>query len=389
MVAVLGIAIVLLGGVITAVLLRGKDGSPPTNPHEPENPVSPAAAARADRHAGIEIGSTGIKTAVLTLARDGDGYKVQDVHSLKPVNVAVGGRLQRPGRQAEEATQEAVEELARIAGQLQGEFHVPREQIYVIGGSSLLPSAGRDSLARAVEQRIGRPVRFLGQAEETEYLIQGAIPQRHRAVAVLIDLGSGSLKCGYWEEGGRFSVVRTKLPGARTFAAEVKKQARGAPFANLAASLSQKLIADPLSDEVMSRPGFQNRDYAYLSGGTVWVLTTLLHPDACDKYFVPLTVDDFEKFRALLLSKPNTIPRPDLSAIHEEEARKLAESEVRAARDLLNYEQLLAGTEILRAVARAFHLRGKQLFFSRVALHGWIMAYVERNAAGRSRPAPP
>jgi serine/threonine protein kinase len=388
-VALLGAALVVLGGVVTAVILGGRSGSTSQTGSDGGSDSGEPAATLPDIHAGIEIGTTGIKPAVLTLTREKDGFRVTDLQGLKSINVSVAANVQKTGTYSEQLIKEATDAIEKIVQQLQEKYHVPREHIYIIGGSSLPPASNRDALAHAVEQRIGRPMRFLDQTEDTEYLIQGAIPQRHRASALFVDVGSGSVKCGYWEEGARFSVLTAKVPGAKAFAANVKKsQARGVAFARLVGAQAEKAIVDPLANEVEYRPGFRNRDCIYLGGGTAWILTTLLHPEACQEYYVPLTVDDFDRFHAQLLSKANVIPTADLSKIPDERVRKLAEAEVRAARDLLTYEQLLAGTEILRAVDRAFHLRGKEIYFSRVALYGWIMAYVERNAAGRPRDKP-
>src|SRR5262249_31953624 len=154
---------------------------------------------------------------------------------------------------------------------------------------------------------------------EVGLTILGAVPPNDRAKALLIDIGSGNTKGGCYEkQGGGYQLTPVSLPlGAVTFATKVKDEAKasGIDFPEAAAKLRDSLVTKPLSEQVASHPGLAKAEPVYLSGGIVWSLVSLLHPDQPQEEYVAVTANDIDTFHQLLTKSPGSVPMPDLGKI--------------------------------------------------------------------------
>jgi hypothetical protein len=179
--------------------------------------------------------------------------------------------------------------------------------------------------------------------------------------------------------------------GTVTFTEEVAQEAgRDADlskFAIHAQRLSDKSIREPLQLELEKRPGLVNRKKVYLSGGIIWAMVTLLYPQ--DRLsLVPITAEDINVFYARAVSDPQNLLRPKLSQIRDRQTRMEAEKEVEAVRSTFTPENLVAGAEILRTVARVFALNGKdrELLFYRFSNLSLLLSYLRLQADNGTQP---
>src|SRR5262249_7652656 len=174
----------------------------------------------------------------------------------------------------ENAIPETADAVEKFYKQLQEEFKVAPENIFIVGSSGLPNAPNRDALVAAVREKTGKTMSFITVDQEVSLTILGAVPPNDRAKALLLDIGIGNTKGGCYEnQGGSYQLPAMSLPlGSVTFATKVKDEAKASniEFAEAAAKLRDSLLAKPLSEQVAAHPGLVKADPVYLSGGIVW-----------------------------------------------------------------------------------------------------------------------
>ncbi|MBL8186749.1 MAG: hypothetical protein JNK38_02005 [Acidobacteria bacterium] len=356
----------------------------------------PAAATQTEElHGGIEIGSKGVKAIALRITGEGDDYTVKvlyaEIVNTTPVQT-------RNGKFTPEAIHDTANAVQRFRQRMLQDHKVPAANIHIVVSSGLIGDNPQD-LSAEVNKRTGQTPEFLDVDTEVQLTIAGAIPKRYksgqswydnRGVSVLIDIGSGNTKGGYQQlrqvavGSAGYDFVTWGIPkGTVTFTNEVN-QAAGetadyATFTRRAQSLSNDSLRAPLRSEIARKPGLLNRRKVYLSGGIVWAMATLLRPEDRRSY-MPLTMDDINNFYLRAVANPETLMEPDLSRITNTALRQEAEREVESVRNTFTPKNLVAGAEILRAVATEMNLGNKRLQFVRFGHLAWILSYVRLQA---------
>jgi hypothetical protein len=127
--------------------------------------------------------------------------------------------------------------------------------------------------------------------------------------------------------------------------------------------------------EVSRKPGLFNRKKIYLSGGIIWAMETLLHPED-RRSFTPVTTDDISNFYNRAISDPEGLLNPDLSTIRDPNVRQEAEREVESVRNTFTPKNLIAGAELIKAASTELSFPGKRLLFARFGHLAWILSYV-------------
>lgn len=358
--------------------------------------VDPAAAkpsAKNDKlHGGIEIGSKGVKATALHFTRKGNGYDVK-ILSSETINTTI--MKVKDNRFTPEAIVETVEAVRKIYNRMQQEHQISPEHIYIVGSSGLR-SDNKQDLVREVKKAVGKEMSFLTVEMEVQLSIAGTIPQQRedenkpgneRQAAMLIDIGSGNTKGGYQQVASapvtgipRDEFVTLGIPfGTVTFTNEATRYRKAEgdlkEFALDATMIGPKVLNDPLSKEIAKRPGLAARERLYLTGGIVWAMTTLLYPEN-RRAFTPLTAEDIERFHYLARSDMNALLNPDLSFITDQARRLAAQKEIDSVKAAFTPKNLVAGSEILRAVSTEFKLQNKKIWFARFGQFSWILSYV-------------
>lgn len=344
-----------------------------------------AASARADVQGGIEIGAKGVRVvAVETKA----GQDLKVLMSGTQNTTLVGG-LAKTGRFSPDALKETAAAVARFAEKLRKEHLLPDSRIHVVGSSGLFSAlAGKDDLIRenraalvaAVRESAKLPLAFLDVTREAELSILSVVPLKHADTAVLLDIGSGNTKGGALDKSGR--CITFGIPfGTVTFADAVRAKSGKGDFAAAASALRGQLLTPAVKDQLRTQKGLAGRPRIYLGGGTVWALATLMRPQDRSSA-VALSARDISAFHELLVKNEAAVPAPDLSKIADTTVRQRARKEVEQVRKTFTREQLLAGTEILRALGEGFDFAApdRQLVFARNGYLGWIIGYVAEKA---------
>jgi uncharacterized protein (TIGR03000 family) len=339
--------------------------------------MSLASRAQAVDYGGIEIGSKGVKATVVEFLPTKLDIEPTPPKLSKTSNTTIAAL--KDGKYQEDAIADTADAVEKFYKQLQEEFKVAPENIFIVGSSGLPNASNRDALVAAVKEKTGKTMSFITVDQEVGLTILGAVPPNDRAKALLVDIGSGNTKGGCYEkQGGSYQLTPMSLPlGAVTFATKVKDEAKASSleFVEAAAKLRDSLLAKPLSEQVAAHPGLAKADTVYLSGGIVWSMASILHPDEPQAEYVAVTANDIDTFHQLLTKSPGMVPVPDLAKIRDEGTRKLAESEMQRVKDTFTPDQLLAGSELLKAVSDVLKLRGKKVYFTRYGYIAWISAY--------------
>lgn len=346
-------------------------------------------------HGGIEIGSKGVKATALHFTRKGNGYDVKILYT-ETINTTI--MKVKENKFTPEAISETIQAVQKIFNKMQQEQQIPVEHIYIVGSSGLRAD-NKQELISEVRKATGKALSFLTVELEVQLSIAGTIPQQRdddkpvneRQSAMLIDIGSGNTKGGYQQSvsapatgiavdefvtmGIPFGTVTMTNEAARYRKEEGDLQ----EFALDAAMLSPKVLNAQLSKEIEKRPGLLTRDRVYLTGGIVWAMTTLLHPEN-RRSFVPLTAEDVTLFYYQARSDVNSLLNPDLSFITDVQRRQEVQKEIDSVKAAFTPKNIIAGAEILNAVSAEFKLQDKKLWFARFGHLSWILSYVRGQA---------
>jgi len=387
--------------LLAALVLVGANPAAPTSYSAGSGkPLPPDKGSL--RYGGIEIGAKGVKAVSLDISPlprevrllGRPGEKKMTVNTTLIDTELRGGKVFIKADAIDE-TAEAVEELFLWLRDRQG---VPAENISVVASSGVPRAANLNALLGAVKTRTNREVRLLSLTDETSLMIWGVIDARLRGDAIVVDLGTGTIKVGYYEPPtktslGWLSIIRNdRLPGVGVYHQLVCKAVEArracgltASFQREAEALRSPRITAPLQAEIMRRPLLVNHQRAYFAGGTVWAMIALVKPEAASQEQVRFTVADIEAFRKLVCASPEAFPAVDLSRLNIAQ-RTAAEAELAKVKRVFAPEQLVSGAEILAGVAEAFRLKdrvggkSRELIFVRDGQYGWIMAYVRMRA---------
>jgi serine/threonine protein kinase len=347
----------------------------------PAGATFPLTAENQSLYGGIEIGAKGIKAVVLKVDSSKDGYEATTLKPMEAVNTTLMSGVAQTGKFSPEAIDETAKAVKTLYTEMQNKYRVATERIYIIGSSGLQKPGqynsdvdNKDELVRKIEGATGRKMIFIDVDQEARDSIKETIPDEYLETAILVDIGSGNTKGGYHE--GDF--VPMNIPyGTVTFTDEVMKRGgTGNNFAPEAVKLRSELLVPALQNQVQRKAPLVRRGRVYLTGGIVWVMTTLLHPGSHDTY-VKITADDINKFEKMALDKDPGLKKPDVSSIKDPKSLKV----IQDAAGKFGPENLIAGAELLQAVSSEFELVNKDIYFRDTSEWGWLFTYVKLEAA--------
>lgn len=362
--------------------------------------ASPAHAIHSSQtleelHGGIEVGSKGIKAIALRITGETDNYNVKVLYA-EVINTTL--MQTKNGQFTPEAIRDTANAIQQFYQRMRQEHQIPVENIHIAVSSGVNGENPKD-LSAEILKRTGQTPAFLDVDTEVQLTIAGAIPKFYkvgqkwfdnRSISVLIDIGSGNTKGGYQQMRqvpigvASYDYVTWGIPkGTVTFTNEVNKTtgetADYKTFAATSTSLSNASIRSPLRSEIARKPGLLNRRKVYLTGGMVWAMATLLHPEVRHS-FTALTVEDINTFYNRATTDPESLLNPDLEKIKIPSLRQDAEREVESVRNTFTPKNIIAGAEILKSLAIEMNLTGKKIYYARYGHLAWILSYVRLQA---------
>lgn len=354
-------------------------------PDTPALPVSaPDPKAGMDKWAGIEVGSRGVKPIVMGFTKIAGGWDFTADTTFESKNTELGtlnddNSAFDPKRQ--EATIAAVKELDEA---IRAKHALPAERVKVVFSSGVFTrfkdkekaAEARKVLTAAVEKAIGRAPDFISEQQEAELAVRGIVSPAGRAGRMLVDIGSGNMRFGWYNADAfeSFTVdAGTKLVrDAGLKAAAAQKQ----EFAAVLPNLRKTLLDAPLSEKVKAAKGFDKPSEVLLIGGAAWALTTFTHPGSTDQLTVPLTAADVEAFAALAKMKTELARADVLNRVKAGPVGDAAGKEFDRVVKVFTPEDLQAAAEILRAIFAEAKLAERKVLFFQKGQYAWIAGYL-------------
>lgn len=321
-----------------------------------QTPVPPASDSK-ELHGGIEITLRAVRAVALRVSTDADGDNIPRIQGSDQIIPSTP--FPRDGKLTPEYISDLAQAVQQLSEKLQNDYHVPRNQIYLLGLSEIA-SQSRDELAKAVSEKIGKDITFLDARGETELNIAGNIPRRYqfegksydnRSISLLVDINVTNIRGGYQQ----LSLARGR--------AEYDYVTWNIP------------IRSQLRLEAAQIPGLMTRKKVYMMGNIVWALAALLYP-ADQQPYLPLTIEDVNTFYYRALTDPEALLNPDLSKIRDENARNEARRGREAIKAIYTPKTLTAGAETLKLAVSGLNLSDKKLIFARNSNLARLLSFV-------------
>ncbi len=333
-----------------------------------------------DLYAGVEIGAKGIKLSVIEvkLTNGENDYTLKADTSINTDAAALS-------YQSEKETFDAVTIFYDI---IRKKYQIPSSRIHIVISSGLKQELDKynkveyfANVVRPLELDPQIKIHYITVDEEAQLSFKGIVPQMNRMTANQLDVGSGNTKGGYIDAGRKFIPVTFPL-GTKSFQRLVEARAPGNLNMEDFLKSAEKLIIDSLGRmivyEFRDKTDFKSRDVVYISGGIVWAIASLMHPELIRKNHVELTRQDIADFRKQVYTNYNELVKPDLhNSLSPEDA---AASMANIKRVVNTYDQkaLLAGSIWLDELIQQVNTvnPNKKLIFPRYAYVGWISGYI-------------
>ncbi|MEK7829742.1 MAG: hypothetical protein AAB401_01575, partial [Acidobacteriota bacterium] len=140
-------------------------------------------------------------------------------------------------------------------------------------------------------------------------------------------------------------------------------------------SLMENSIRAPLRAEATRKLGLITRKKIYIAGPIVRIMAATIFTNDT-RTFVPITTNDINTFYNRLIADPEKLLNPDLSGVQNEEYRQRLETGLQAAKIAFSTKELIAGAEILRALASEMELQNKKIYFPRYNHLAQILSFV-------------
>jgi hypothetical protein len=330
----------------------------------------------------IEVGSSGIKVSVYNFSvdrlPDEDSPTASGFQRFAPRRTASFDTNPFPLKPENvEATAEAV---ARFMDRLVKESRIERERIFVFGSSGIATQSHAGYLATAINEKTGYKIEFVDAAKESELGFKWVVLGHRRREVVFIDIGSGNSKGGYLERVGSTSenFQYFSVPfGTKSFAEEARKSHPQSPLYE-ALTVTRRDALDPLFEGITGRqPAVINRPRAYMVGGIVWAVATLVKPNTMIEQprWVPLTPADFAELQTRV--DAGIAFQPNLTRNATDSQRTWLQKQVDSVSEVFKPNQLVAGAEICRAFSDHFEFNKKKgIFFATFSIDGWSSQYL-------------
>jgi exopolyphosphatase/pppGpp-phosphohydrolase len=380
------LALATLIGAFVGCTPSAADSAPPIPAPAPgpaEAAPTPPVGPQAGKWAGIDIGSRGVKPVVMEFTKTPAGWEFSADTTLESDNTDLGTLADGNQKFDAKRLEATVAAVAKQHKALRGKYSLPPDRVRVVVSSGVFTrfkdgaaaGAARRELVAALEKAVGSAPDFIDDRQEAELAARGTISPANRAGRMLIDIGSGNTKFGWYTAAGFQHLTLDSGSKAFRDAAARQASAKKQPFAEAAAELRESTLAAPLRQKGAKAEGFGKATDVQIIGGAAWAAATFAHPGTGSVARVPLAADDVEKFAELARLKPEEAREKALAGLPDP-ARAAGAKEVERVQKVFSPEELQAAAEILRAVYAEARLGDKKVVFFQRGQHAWIAGYL-------------
>lgn len=330
-------------------------------------------------YAGVEIGGKGIKLSIIELKISKTG---ENDYSLK-MDTSINTDAAQLSYQSEKETFDAVTVFYDI---IKKRYQIPAQHTHIVISSGLKQELDKynkvEYFANVVRPKELDPkikISYVTAVQESELSFKGIVPQKNKLTANQLDVGSGNTKGGYFDAHNNFVPVTFPL-GTKSFQRLVESKTSG-PIDDFH-DAAEKIVADSLGRvmvyEFLNKRDFKSRDLVYLSGGIVWAIASLMHPEMINENYVDLTQKDITNFRSLIYTDYHNLIKPELVKTMKPEDANATIKNINRVVNTYDQKALLAGAIWLDELIQQVNTvnPGKKLVFPRYAYVGWISGYI-------------
>lgn len=336
-----------------------------------------------DLYAGIEIGAKGIKLSVIDIKM----INGENEYNLK-LDTAINTDAAALSYQSEKETFDAITVLYRI---IETRFDIPSNRIHIVISSGLRQELDKynktDYFANIVRPKELDPkikISYVSVDQEAELSFKGIVPQTNRYTANQLDVGSANTKGGFINSKRSFVPVTFPV-GTKTFQKLVESRVANTPDLSMFdfRVAAEKLIVDSLGRQVIyyfqNRPEFKSREVEYISGGIVWCIASLMHPEKIRENQVEITLQDITDFQNMVCTDFETLIKPEFPKSMSQDDVNASLDNIKRVVNTYDQKALLAGSlwlgELVKQQTSSQNPK-KKLIYPRYAYVGWISGYI-------------
>ena len=345
--------------------------------------------SKANLYVGIEVGSKGVKMSVVEISKN-----AQNNNEFKAVkDTTVNTDFISFTEATFTATLNGLTALYKVATE---EYKIPSKRVFTVISSGVKMQAEKEkknewisNFITAFQQNIndpGRKVEVVDVLQEARLSHLGIVPNARRYNTFLIDIGSGNTKGGYFPYGNTtdFKLFQLNWGTKSTTNAAEKGLMEDKTIANYRRQLRMVLEGAENADiiyAVNASGAYPLSDNIAFSGGIVWSVATLVHPEMIGNSVVAVTYEDVLKFSEALVNNYASLSAEELvqqvtdPAVDKEAVLK----EVKRVHSVFDQRSLMGGTGLLLKIMRQFKsvFESKQFYLVKNGQVGWISAYVQ------------
>lgn len=330
--------------------------------------------------AGVEIGSKGVKFAVLSFGKGYDGRiwfrnEFEKTHNTDIIAATPS------------AIQETAEAVKNFCDTAKLYFNIPLQDVILVVSSGAMQELEKKNKVPELTQSIKnalnsptKPVYFVTPKQEGLFTAISMVPRSEIEESVVIDIGSGNTKGGYFGDNSYKNFEGIALPyGTKTITKTVKnlRPADLNDFQTKTKSYITEKLPEIL-EEMDRKPALSNRKTVYLSGGIVWAVNSTMHPERISETYSKILLQDVQRFNEQLILNYEALFAPSNANHWSEETKKDALKNLNAVKNTFDRESLIAGGQFLEQLLMELNRQNpnRNYKFYKHASWSWITSIV-------------
>lgn len=341
-------------------------------------------------YTGIEVGSKGVKMSMVEIGKNAQSNGSFNILKDTSVNTDFISFNQQ-------TFSSTLNALCGLYTTAQKDYKIPDKRIFTAISSGVKMQAEKDDKTALIKKLIdsfkikikdpSRVVDIVDVKQEAMLSHLGIVPESRRYSTLLIDIGSGNTKGGYFPNGNTKDFYLFQLNwGTKSMAnATEKKLEEDKSIGNYQKQLTRTLTQAENSDiiyAVNASGAYSSNDYIAFSGGAAWAAATLMHPELIDNPIISVSFDEVVKFYEKIYSNSSNYSAENLSKVSNDNDEKAAIMKaVKTVNGVFDQRSLMAGTGLLLKIMRQFSsiYESKKFYLIKNGQVGWISAYVDQS----------
>lgn len=334
-----------------------------------------AIAGEKDYYAGIEVGSKGVKLCILN-----PSLPVSELSKKVIYDTTINSDFIKFSDATSDATVLAVHSLFRIANQ---NYAVNSKNIFLAVSSGVKQTADREKKQDQINLLIAsiksvikdpqREVEVVSVYQESIFTHKSIIPTSENMTTIIIDIGSGNTKGGYFISSNVFNTFN--IPWGTKSTTNVVEKVCDSPctvddFSDLLVKKLNK-ISEVDIPAAVDKCGITSYDFKiFFSGGIAWATSTLAKPEEFNTKLIDLSYDEVNKFQSQLVKNYEKLTGGDYNQQFLDEKYRIQK--------VFNQKSLIGGNGLMLRIMKKFErVNGtKKYGFIKNNKAGWLPAYI-------------